>query len=151
MDKKFYGEWFRGFSDGIERLEEDARSCLLRCCAERCADTGVLTAYRQLYAQVGGNRDGLFRQIEKLGGVRGEVTVPGRRYAVIFPECVCDLHRTGGVETPALCECSRQSILYVCEQIWGPGEKCTVRNRGTVLSGERECRFDITFEQRNRR
>ncbi|MDE6736982.1 MAG: hypothetical protein K2J50_05725, partial [Treponemataceae bacterium] len=80
----------------------------------------------------------------ELGNVRGEVAVPGKEYFISFPECACDLHIALGINTPNLCECSRQSIVYVAERVW-QGSKVQVEQIETVLSGGVECRFRIRF------
>lgn len=146
MDKEFYLEWFKGFSEGIGSIDEKSRSCLLNCCAKKCADTGVLAAYQKHFVSVNGNRDEFYRRIDELGGARGEVIIPNKKYAIYFPRCFCDLHTTGGVDSNALCECSRQSIIYIGEKIWGTDTDFTVENKGTVLSGNDECCFHILFE-----
>ncbi|MDO5126217.1 MAG: hypothetical protein Q4D54_00530 [Eubacteriales bacterium] len=146
MDSVFYKEWFQGFSEGLEALDDNSRQCLLRCCAKKCADTGIVEIYKKHYIKVQGNRDEFYRTIEELGGARGEVITPGKVYAIIFPQCVCDLHTTGGVNSQSLCECSRQSIVYVGRMIWGEDTRFSVKNQGTVLSGNKECRFIIEFE-----
>lgn len=46
----------------------------------------------------------------------------------------------------ALDENSRQSIIYVGRNIWGESTRFSVKNQGTVLSGNKECRFIIEFE-----
>ena len=99
-------------------MDAEARSCLLRQCARKCADTGVLQAYKELHKAVQGDRNAFYTKMGELGGVRGEVIVPDREYNVYFPKCSCDLHTAGGVNTPKLCECSRQSVIYVGENIW---------------------------------
>ena len=125
--------WAEGFSQGLDALDESGRGALLACCARKCADTGVAQAHRKLYAQAG-SRDGYYRRLHELGGVRGEILTPGREYLVIFPECLCDLHTCLGVSTPNLCECSRQSRLYVTQQATGNTD-FSVECLDTALSG----------------
>ena len=117
MDEKFYHTWFQGFLQGLEDLEKESRSCLLKPCAKRCADSGILEAYRQHYVKVNGNRDEFYRRMDE----------------------------QGGVSTPNLCECSRQSIIYVAQMIWNTTD-ITVECLGTVLSGQKECKFRICFQ-----
>ena len=145
MDKGFFRCWFRGFEDGLEAMDAEARSRLLAHCARRCADTGVLQAHLHHYEAVGGDRDAFYRRLNEIGDVRGEVLVPGREYAICFPDCACDLHTVCGVSTPLLCECSRQSVRYVAETVW-KGCRVRVEQEGTVLSGAPECRFRLIFQ-----
>lgn len=130
----------------LDEIGAEARSSLLAHCARHCANTGILECYRQHYLHVEGDRDRFYSEMQHLGGVQGEVVVPGKEYLIIFPECFCDLHISGGVNTPNLCECSRQSIFYVGEEIWGRN-RFTVINEGTVLSGAPACRFRVVFKE----
>ncbi len=145
MDQIFYKEWFQGFAKGLDVLEADSRSCLLKQCAKKCADTGVLEMYQKLHEEVKEDCDAFYTRINELGGVRSEIIVPDKVYHIIFPACVCDLHTTAGINTPNLCECSRQSIIYVGEKIWGTTD-FEVQCLGTILSGAKECTFKVTFK-----
>lgn len=140
----FWKEWLKGFEKGLEELDEAGRRCILSCCAKSCADTGILEMYRKHNRDVNGDRDAFFRRIDVFGGVRAEIVRPQKEYIVIYPECLCDLHTSGGINSAVLCECSRQSILYVGGELWGK-DTFTVENLGTVLSGSGECRFRIVF------
>lgn len=144
MDKKFFCQWFKGFAEGLDEMDSDSRSRLLKHCAKCCADTGVLQAHLKLRQAVDGNRDEFYRRLGELGNVRGEIAVPGKEYFISFPDCACDVHTAGGVDSPSLCECSRQSILYVAERVW-EGSKIQVEQIETALSGGTECRFKIVF------
>lgn len=145
MDEKFFRQWLQGFENGLEAMDSEARSCLLGQCARKCADTGVLQAYKQLHKAVQGDRNAFYTRMEELGDARGEIVVTDREYHVYFPKCSCDLHTTGGVNTPKLCECSRQSILYVGQAIW-KGESFRVEQVETILSGAKECKFKIIID-----
>ena len=145
MDRSFLCSWAKGFENGLNELDKDSRSCLLQQCAKACADTGVLISYQKLYKKVNGDRDAFYRSLSELGGVRGEVVASMTEYYMYFPECGCDLHNDLGVDTPVLCECSRQSIIYVAKSIW-QGSKVKVEQLETVLSGDKECKFRIIFE-----
>ena len=145
MDEIFFRQWLQGFENGLDAMDAEAQSCLLRQCARKCADTGVLQAYKELHKAVQGDRNAFYTKMGELGGVHGEVIVPDREYNVYFPKCSCDLHTAGGVNTPKLCECSRQSVIYVGENIW-KGESFRVEQVETILSGARECKFRILFD-----
>lgn len=145
MDKEFFCTWLKGFEKGLDEMTSESRSRLLRHCAKQCADTGVLQAYQKLHQDVNGNRDTFYSRLSELGNVCGEIIVPDKEYRICFPECACDLYCTGGIRSPHLCECSRQSILYVAESIW-TGCKLHVEQDGTILSGDKECQFRILFD-----
>ena len=144
MDEVFFRQWFRGFAAGLEALDEERRSRLLRPCAKSCADTGVLRSQRALFLAVGGDRDAFYRNLPQTGDVRGEVIVPGKEYAIVFPVCGCDLHTSAGINASALCECSRQSILYAAQSIWKKSD-LRVETITTILCGASECRFRLSF------
>lgn len=144
MDGAFFRPWFRGFAAGLEALDEENRSRLLRPCARICADTGVLRSQQALYSAVGGDRDAFYRNLHQTGDVRGEVIVPGKEYEIVFPVCGCDLHTAMGVNSPCLCECSRRSILYVAQTIWKKPD-LRAETITTILSGASECRFRLLF------
>lgn len=145
MDQDYLCLWFKGFEAGLDDMEAEARGCFLKHCAKRCADTGVLQAYQRLYREVNGDRNAFYSRMGELGAVRGEIVKPDREFLVCFPACTCDLHTSCGVNTPSLCECSRQSIIYVGERIW-QGSTFRVEQVHTVLSGAPECKFRIIFE-----
>ena len=101
--------------------------------------------YLKLYQTVNGDRNEFYSRLSEIGNVRGEIVVPDKEYFIYFPECACDIHTAGGVNTPNLCECSRQSIIYVAESIWNES-KLHVEQVETILSGDAECKFRIRFD-----
>ena len=126
-------------------MDSDSRSRLLKHCVKCCADTGVLQAYLKLYQAVSGDRNEFYSRLSETGSVRGEIVVPDKEYFIYFPECACDVHTAGGVNTPNLCECTRQGIIYVGESVWNES-KLHVEQVETILSGDAECKFRIRFD-----
>lgn len=68
----------------------------------------------------------------------------GHIYEMGYPKCVCPEALTGGQET-SFCECSRQSKIYVLENML-PGKHIEVELIETVLSGANKCRFKVIIE-----
>lgn len=62
----------------------------------------------------------------------------GRVYEIRYRECLCDLYRDGLMRSPALCECSRQSLLYNLSQVF-PEKRVAVSLRGSILAGDDKC------------
>lgn len=145
MDNSFFCQWFKGFEKGLVEMDPDSRSKLLKHCAKCCADTGILQSYLKLYKTVNGERDAFYRRLNEIGNVRGEIVVSNKEYFICFPECGCDLHNDCDVNTPDLCECSKQSIIYVGKSVW-TDSKIRVEQVETILSGGTECKFKIIFE-----
>ena len=145
MDRDFFRCWFRGFQNALRKMEDEERRRMLAHCARQCAGTGVLQSHLCHYEAVKGDRDEFYRRLSEIGNVRGEIVIPGKEYIVCFPDCARDLHTECAVDTPLLCECSTQSILYVAENVW---KECDIRveSEGTILSGAPECRFRLIFQ-----
>ena len=110
--------FYRILEEGVAKLPADVRGALYRPCAVDCVKDDVLRELRRQFEECGRDLD---RQYTKYG--RSEVDA-------------------GFVDSPAHCECSRQSILYVMEELL-PGKDIRVEELETVLSGGRECRFRI--------
>lgn len=62
-----------------------------------------------------------------------------------YPKCVCPEVLRGETADAAHCECSRQSVLYILEQLL-PEKRITVQTVETVLGGGTYCRFAVTVE-----
>lgn len=141
LDSNFFKSWMKGFEKGLNSLDEENKICLLKQCAKSCADTGVLEKHQKLYEAVNHNRDEYYSRLNETGNVIGEVVFPGREYIVTYPECGCDLYTFCGLSSVSLCECSRQSILYVEQSV--TGENITVERLESVLDGGKVCKFRI--------
>ena len=71
-----------------------------------------------------------------------DVIEPGKVYEMGYPHCLCPQVEAGFTAVPTHCECSRQSILYVLQELL-PGRVIEVETLGTVLAGGKECRFRV--------
>ena len=52
------------------------------------------------------------------------------------------LHTQGYVNTPQLCECSRQSVRFVLETLW-PDKNFSVELTASILRGGDMCRLTV--------
>lgn len=73
-----------------------------------------------------------------------KVIEKGHIYEMGYPKCVCPEALEGGKEA-SFCECSRQSMIYVLENMM-PKKRIDVEIIETVLSGAEKCRFKVTIE-----
>lgn len=140
----FLMDWFRGFEKGINDLSQEEKEKLFYKCGRNCADTGIINVYKKLFVDSGKELDTFFSRLNEIECVDGNVVTQGKVYEIIFPCCLCDLHRHGYIYSDCICECSRQSIIYVMNSL-EPDTKIQVDKLTTVLSGDNECRFRITI------
>ena len=111
--------FYRILEEAIGKLPADVRAKLYRPCAVNCVKDVVLAELR--------------RQFEEWV------------YEIGYPRCLCPQVDAGFVVAPTHCECSRQSILFVYEELI-PDKTVRVETLGTVLEGASECRFRVVIE-----
>ncbi len=105
--------FYRILEEGVAKLPADVRGALYRPCAVDCVKDDVLRELRRQFEECGRDLD---RQYTKYGRSEyffADIIEPGRVYEVGYPRCLCPQVDAGFVDSPAHCECSRQSILYV--------------------------------------
>ena len=134
--------WFKGFEKGIAHLSPEQRSAFFSECGKNCVNGGMLSIYRKLYEDAGGDMDIFFQLANGLPGVKGEVVEKGRIYYLTFLECTCHLCKKGYITTPMLCECSRQSVLYSLQSLW-KGRDFQVKLCHSILQGGKDCKMRI--------
>ena len=135
-------DWFKGFEDGIAKLSEEQRETFFRECGRNCVQCGTLQVYKDLYEQAAGDLDRFFAIADEQPGVRCETVEKDAVYNLYFLECTCELHKRGYVSTPLLCECSRQSILYVLQSLW-KDRTFQVTICESILRGSQHCKMRI--------
>lgn len=140
-------DWFKGFEKGLARLSQEQRAAFFSECGKNCVKSGVLPVYETLYESADGDLDRFFSEANELPGVKCEVIEKGSAYHLYFMECTCELCRKGYVSTPLLCECSRQSILYVLHSLW-KDRTFRVTLCHSILQGNRNCKMRIEVKKR---
>lgn len=138
-DKAFY----RMLEEMIGRLPADERAVLYRPCAEACVRDGVLAEMRRQFEECGCDLDRQYAKYGRTSFFLADVIEPGRVYEIGYPRCLCPQVEAGFVSAPTHCECSRQSILFVLQELL-PGRTIEVDVLETVLAGSSRCRFRVT-------
>ena len=111
----------------------------------RQALEAVLAIQAAQFRACGCDLDAQYRKYGDTESFFAKVLQPGRLYEVGYPKCVCPEVLRGETADAAHCECSRQSVLYILEQLL-PERHITVRTVETVLGGGTCCRFAVTVE-----
>ncbi len=126
-----------------EKMKESEQS--IRTKAINCVTNTALPVLRQQFEECGCDLD---KQYEKYGNTEfffAEIIEPGHIYEIGYPQCFCPDVLEGKTKDPAQCECSRQSIIYVYENLI-PDKKVDVQLIETVLTGAEKCRFRVTVD-----
>jgi len=142
--------WFKGFEKGIARLSPEERSAFFSECGKNCVNGGTLSVYKKLYEDAKGNMDVFFQMANELPGVKGEVVEKGRVYRLVFLECTCELCKKGYISTPMLCECSRQSVIYLLHSLW-KDKNFIVTLCHSILGGATDCEMRIVVDRRKQK
>lgn len=135
--------FYRTLEEAIGRLPAEMRARLYRPCAEACVRDGVLVELRRQFEECGCDLDRQYAKYGRSPYFFADVVEPGRVYEMGYPRCLCPQVEAGFTAAPTHCECSRQSILYVLEELL-PGWEIAVETLETVLEGGSECRFRVT-------
>lgn len=117
----------------------------LREKAIQCVKDTVLPIQMQQFQECGGSLDAQYEKYGNTDVFFGTVIEPGHVYEIGYPRCVCPEVLNGHTQDVAHCECSRQSVLYILEQLL-PAHHISVDILDTVLRGGDECRFRVVVE-----
>ena len=134
--------FYRMLEETIGRLPAEMRARLYRPCAEACVRDGVLVELRRQFEECGCDLDRQYAKYGRTPYFFADVIEPGKVYEMGYPHCLCPQVEAGFTAVPTHCECSRQSILYVLQELL-PGRVIEVETLGTVLAGGKECRFRV--------
>lgn len=145
MEKEFLNTWFAGFDAGIEKMDEAARTGLLGECGRACSESGTREIYIEAYKKSRFFDDFLLRIRTEVPEMNIEKNSDGS-IVVIYTKCLCDLVSQQFIKSPNFCECSRQSLLYNWEAIFGEG-KVEVTLLSSILQKDETCRFLIRFDR----
>ena len=137
--------WFDGFASGIDSLKQDDREKMFCECGKNCAKRWILNLYKDIFNKVNGDMDKFFEALNNMDGVRTEILESNKQYDLIFEQCVCSMHNEGYINSPHLCECSRQSVIFIMNSLV-PDKEVDVEIKSTVLRGAEECRQTITIK-----
>lgn len=136
---------YRMLEEGVGKLPAEVRGTLYRPGAVDCVKGFVLKELRRQFEECGCDLDRQYARYGRSEYFFADVVEKGRVYEIGYPRCLCPLVDAGFVQAPTHCECSRQSILYVLQELL-PGKTVRVETIETVLSGAGKCRFRVVVE-----
>ncbi len=135
-------EFFKNLEDGIVELLQDEQAKVFRQCAENCASSFVLQEMRRQFEECGCSLDTQYKKYGRTEYFYADIIEPGRIYEIGYPKCFCPLVEAGFVKSAVHCECSRQSIIFVLQNLL-PDKTIEVETIETVLSGAEKCKFRV--------
>jgi hypothetical protein len=134
--------YFQTLEDGVTELPEEIQGKIFRPCAINCIKDTVLPIMEQRYIECNGKLDSFFSSSYDSDYSFQKVIQKNHVYEFGYPKCFCPLYHSGLVHSAKHCECSRQSILFILEEIF-PRKKFQVKTIETRMGGAEKCRFRI--------
>lgn len=113
--------------------------------AVNCVDTYVLPEMKRQFEECGCSLDEQYKKYGDTEYFFANIIESGHVYEIGYPRCVCSKAQSEKDADSNFCECSRQSILYVYENLI-PEKKVSVETIETALTGGSMCRFRVTVE-----
>lgn len=114
--------------------------------AVSCVKDTVMPEMRRQFEECGCDLDEQYKKYGDTEFFFANIIEPGHVYELGYPKCVCPEAMSGRVDDPNFCECSRQSVLYILENLL-PEKTITVETTGTVLNGADKCTFRVTVKE----
>jgi len=138
----FLRHWFKGFEKSIHRMKPEDRDAVWKECRRACSDSYSKQMYVDAYARSENIRDFCARLQDGFPEMDICPSDDDASIQLTYRYCACDLVRNGYVDTPLLCECSRQSLLCNWEAVLGK-RRVEVELLQSILGGGDCCRFVI--------
>lgn len=113
--------------------------------AVKCVNQYVLPEMKRQFEECGCSLDEQYRTYGNTEYFFANIIEPGHIYEIGYPRCVCQKAQSEKDADSKFCECSRQSILYVYENLI-PDKKVTVETIETALRDGSKCRFRVVVE-----
>jgi hypothetical protein len=140
----FLTYWFAGFQKALSRIDDKSKKKILKECGQACSDSYT----RQVFLDAKSNAASESEFIDNLKKAFPEIVIEiiekDRVYGITYTFCACDLIKEGYISAPAFCECSRCSLQYNWEALYGEGH-VEVEMIQTILEGADCCRFIVTL------
>lgn len=138
-------EFFKELENGIAKLPQSEQGKVFRSCAINCVKDTVMKEMRRQFDECGGSLDEQYKKYGNTEYFFARIIEPGHVYEMGYPRCFCPMVENGFAKSTVHCECSRQSIFYVLNNLL-PDKKIEVEIMGTVLSGAEKCTFRVTIK-----
>ena len=113
--------------------------------AINCIKNTALPELRRQFAECGCNLDEQYKRYGDTEYFFAHVIEAGHIYEIGYPRCVCPEASSGKLMEANFCECSRQGIIYVLENLL-PDKVIIVETVSTVLGGADKCTFRVTVD-----
>lgn len=113
--------------------------------AVKCVNTYVLPEMKRQFEECNCDLDEQYKKYGDTEYFFANIIEPGHIYEIGYPRCVCQKALEEKKSDKNFCECSRQSILYVYENLI-PNKNVTVETIETELRDGGKCRFRVTVE-----
>ena len=141
----FLAYWFRGFSYGLQQLDDHAMNLLLKECGKACSQSYSERIYKDTF-QEAKNLDDFLQRLQTKFPEMAIKRHNANSISVMYQFCACDLVKNHFVSAPAFCNCSRLSLQNNWEAVLGKGN-VTIKMLFSILAGNKQCEFLVSLNQ----
>lgn len=113
--------------------------------AINCVKNTILPLQQKQFQECGYSLDEQYKKYGNTDIFFANIIEPEHIYEIGYPKCVCQEVLSGKIINPAHCECSKQSILFILQELL-PNKSINVEIIETVLTGSKKCRFRVIVE-----
>ncbi len=113
--------------------------------AIECVKDTVLPIQRVQFEECGCDLDSQYKKYGNTDAFIAKIIEPNHIYEMGYPKCVCEEVLSGKVTDISHCECSRNSILYILQNLL-PEKDIEVEIIHTVLGGADNCLFRVVIK-----
>ncbi|MHA2174709.1 MAG: hypothetical protein ACXABI_07765 [Candidatus Hodarchaeales archaeon] len=145
VDKDLYPflkSWFTGLMEGIEKINHESWPVLLEMTGRACAKVHSDDVFTSSWDTSKGIKEFLAKLSSQIENVK-YVEKDSSTISVTYTSCKCPLVNSGLIESPIICNCSPNWIIQNLESVLGEGLE--VKTLGTILRGNNECEFEVTY------
>jgi hypothetical protein len=143
--KRFMTHWFSGLMNGLESVDEPARTAILRECGKACARSYTAEVFQDARKR-SADMEAFLSSLAVKFPEATYTQLTSRTIRVCYTQCACDLVIYGLVKSPLICECSAYNLQENFERALGIS--VTVMLETAILEGAPQCAFLVSLEER---
>lgn len=142
---RFLQFWFKGVNNYIDQGNIQEVKCFLKKCAKACSDSYSLKLYQEAFSNKNLSIETCLELLKK-GFSDFHYRIFYDRIEIIYENCGCNLVQENLINSSRICICSKLSLIYNWENIFGENN-VKIKKKSSVLEGDELCIFEVKLKQ----